>query len=231
MCSFFLRSLTLTLSLAVVSAKPSAQLSETEFTNLQFTVQKLDAILKAYAPYKEYVPDYVWSAIDGLTDEQKTQVVQMVNDYHDGKFEPKNYEDYLAIMKKSYPAIAGTYETMHTKYQAQVDTLGPKGQEFAKQTEAQVFADASPDRIVWACHIFNGAKSLISNAKALLLDADEADKIDAAFPEVVTFMNSKEFEAYSIVVSNLNSLDCEKDRKQIFDTIKLMDKQNVFTSN
>ncbi|CAI2349751.1 unnamed protein product [Caenorhabditis sp. 36 PRJEB53466] len=227
-----LASFLLVSSVVVVFGRPSgSDLTEEQFTNLQFTVDKLNAILKAYASYKQYFPDYVWEPVENLTDEQKTQIVQMVNDYHAGKFEPKNFQELLAVLQKSYPAIASTYETVYNKYQDQVATLGPKGQAFAKDMEAQTYADASPDRIVWACHIFNGAKSAVSQAKALLQDDSEAEKIEAAFPEVVKFMNSKEFEAYAIVVNQLQTLDCVKDRAQVFNTIKLFDTQSVITTN
>lgn len=80
--------------------------------------------------FEEFMPSYVLEPLDNITDEQKTQAVQMVNDYHAGKFEPKNYDEYIAIMKKSYPALAGPYETMYNKYKEQVAKLGPKGQEY-----------------------------------------------------------------------------------------------------
>ncbi|UMM21016.1 hypothetical protein L5515_002887 [Caenorhabditis briggsae] len=215
----------------VVLGKPSGeQITESEFTNFVFTVEKLDQILKAYAAYKQFMPSYVWDPIENITDEQKTQAVQMVNDYHAGKYEPKNYDDMIAVLKKSYPALAGPYETMYGKYKEQVAKLGPKGQEYCNNLEAQMYSDASPDRVVWACHIFNNAKKAVSDAKALLLDGSEEQKIEEAFPEAVTFLNSKEFEAYSIVVNNLKTLDCEKDREQVFNTIKLFDKHNVLTN-
>lgn len=94
-----------------------------------------------------------------------------------------------------------------------------------------MYTDASPDRVVWACHIFNNAKSAVSGAKALLQDDSEAAKIEEAFPEAVKLLNSKKFEAYSIIVNNLKPLDCVKDREQVFNTIKLMDKQSVLTNN
>uniref|UniRef100_A0A1I7UJQ5 Sel1 repeat family protein n=2 Tax=Caenorhabditis tropicalis TaxID=1561998 RepID=A0A1I7UJQ5_9PELO len=220
------------LSISVcVYGRPANEMTESEFTNLVFTVEKFDQILKAYSAYKQFMPDYVWEPIEKITDEQKTQAVQMVNDYHAGQFEPKNYNDMIAILKKSYPALAGPYETMYNKYKDQVAKLGPKGQEYCNGLEAQMYADASPDRVIWACHIFNNAKSAVSGAKALLLDDSEAAKIEEAFPEAVSFLNSKEFDAYAIVVNNLKTLDCDKDREQVFNTIKLFDKHSVLTSN
>ncbi|KAF1763658.1 hypothetical protein GCK72_011925 [Caenorhabditis remanei] len=229
MCS--LKVCALMLLATVVSGRPSGeQMTEADFTNLVFTVEKLDQILKAYSAYKQFMPSYVWEPIEKITEEQKTQAVKMVNDYHAGQFEPKNYDELIAIIKKSYPALAAPYETMYGKYKEQVAKLGPKGQEYANNLEAQMYADASPDRVVWACHIFNNAKKAVSDAKALLLDDSEADKIDQAFPEAVTFLHSKEFDAYAIVVNNLNTLDCTKDREQIFNTIKMFDKHNVLTN-
>ncbi|CAL2035144.1 unnamed protein product [Caenorhabditis brenneri] len=231
MCSLKVCNVLLALFVVSVMGRPANEMTESEFSNMVFTVEKLDQILKAYSAYKQFMPSYVWEPIENITEEQKTQAVQMVNDYHAGKYEPKNYDDMIAIIKKSYPALAAPYETMYSKYKEQVAKLGPKGQDYCNGLEAQMYSDASPDRVVWACHIFNNAKAAVSGAKALLLDDAEAAKISEAFPEAVTFLNSKEFEAYSIIVNNLKTLDCEKDREQIFNTIKLFDKHSVLTNN
>lgn len=102
---------------------------------------------------------------------------------------------------------------------------------FQFQMEAQMYADASPDRIIWTCNMFNHAQSSINQAKALLLDDSEAPQIQKTFPELVKFMESKEFEAYVIIVNNLKPLDCTKDREQVFNTLKLMDMKKVMTTN
>lgn len=114
-----------------VFGRPS-DLTESEFTNLQFTVEKLNQILKAYEPYKEYMPAYVWEKVDKATDEQKNQLVQMVNDYHAGQFEPKSFQELMAVIKDKYPALAADYQDVYDKYQAQLATLGPKAQEFSR---------------------------------------------------------------------------------------------------
>ncbi|CAI5444745.1 unnamed protein product [Caenorhabditis angaria] len=219
------------LSFSSVLSKPaSSSLTETEFTSMTFTLARLNAVLTAYKQYKEFIPSYIYDPIDALTDAQKTSIVNLVNDYHAGGFAPKNYQELAAVVKANYSDLYDTMNTMYNTYQEHVAKLGPKGQAYAADVEAKLYADADPDRIVWACHLFNNAQSVVSQAKALLNDQTEADAIEDAFPEAVSFLNSKEFSAYAIVVDQLKPLDCVKDREQIFNTIKLFDMHNVLTS-
>ncbi|CAB3401232.1 unnamed protein product [Caenorhabditis bovis] len=211
--------------------RPAESMIEEEFAKYQMTPEKISDILKAYEHYKEFIPESVYNILANLSDETKAQIAQMINDYHSGKFEtPKDVNGLLSIIKKDYPLISPAATGINDFYRQKLALLGPKAQELFNKWEAQGYADANPDKILWACHLFNNIPTIVSELQGLLQDSDEAEKIDEQFPELQKFLHSKEYEAYTIVVKQMKTLDCEKDRDQVFNTIKLFDMHNVLTT-
>ncbi|CAD6187740.1 unnamed protein product [Caenorhabditis auriculariae] len=212
------------LLVACVMARPGPD-------NLDFkvTVDYVNHVLEATKNFQQYWPPYVQSAIAGLTEEQKQQMADLANAFHANELpRVSSYEEFNKLVVERYPALGQMFQQILTAYNADVARLGPRSQAFSKELEKKSFEMMNPDRVIWACNMFNGAKPTIKEAESIINDPSEVSKLDEVFPGTVKFAKSKEFQAYVNAMNAMpDDLDCDKDREQIVAALRLMDKQGI----